>query len=411
MDSVMLRRAVEEGVWETFVQAEGSGGDLHAVASWIAHQRAQGTGMAAEEVHRVVQDVTEAVRRYDLLWPLMFDPHVTEIMVNGPDRIFIEREGRMEATGLRYRSAQQLLATVERIVSVDPHARLDGSRPMVDVALPDGSRANIAIPPVVQGGAHLTIRKYQGRFESIQGMVNAGSMDERMATLLRAATQARLNILFSGGAGSGKTTLLEVLSRNISREERIVCIEDALEIHLQHPHVVRMLTRERNIEGKGEITIGDLFRNCLRMRPSRILLGEIRGKEAFDYLQALNGGHQGTMAVIHASSPEEAVLRLQNLVPLAGLSLPNSVVGRQIAHGIHLIVQHEQLPGGQRKISRLTEVFGVDEHGEVRLRDLFVFRPQAMGEGRFEAMGVVPEWFQRVEWSGFHCDREMFQKG
>jgi pilus assembly protein CpaF len=260
----------------------------------------------------------------------------------------------------------------------------------------------------------LTIRKYAGVFHGTADLVDAGSLDERMAMLLVAATRSRVNILFSGGTGTGKTTLLEVLTRAIPDEERIVCIEDTLEIRVDHPNTVRLLTRQPNIEGKGEITIGDLFRNSLRMCPDRVLLGEIRGKEAYDYLQALNSGHDGSLAVLHASTPEEAVVRLQNLVPLAGLSLPPRVVKRQIAHGLDLVVQVDQLTDGSRKVTRITEVGEIGQDGELELIDLFRFDSVGLREGRIEgrfvATGAVPGFMKQLQLSGMEVPGELFER-
>lgn len=416
MDRVQLRRSVEKSIWEALSERGlPSEPELINLLSWLAQRDAREAGLGPKDVAAVTEQILQSFRCLGPLWAPMFDPSVSEIMVNGPFKVFVERQGVVELTPIRFSSPGHLTGTIERIMSYDPHARLDSSKPMVDVALPDGSRANIAIPPVVVGAEHLTIRKYQGKFSDIHGLVQVGSIDERMAALLVAATQARLNILFSGGTGTGKTTLLEVLSRTIAPDERVICIEDTLEVHFEHINVVRMLTRLPNIEGKGEITIRDLFRNSLRMCPDRIILGEIRGREAFDYLQALNSGHAGSLAVIHASSPEEAVIRLQNLVPLAGLGVPPSVVTQQIAHGVNLIVQIEQARGGRRLVSRISEVAGLTYDGAIDLRDLYYWRsepaPADLARGSFRASGNVPTWFEQIQSVAPELDVSMFKQG
>jgi pilus assembly protein CpaF len=416
MDTDELRRAVERGLWTLMTQnALTTDVDVAATVSWIAHREARGTGLTEPDVVAIQERILWELRQYGPLWGPMFDPEVSEIMVNGPSKVFIEKAGKIHLTDITFKTNGHLTSLIERLVAIDTSARLDSSKPMVDVALPDGSRMNAIMAPVVNGGDHLTIRKYQRTFRSMDDLVAADMLDERMATLLVAATRARLNILFSGGAGTGKTTLVEVLSRAIPSEERVICIEDTMEIHFDHINVVRMLTRIANIEGKGEITIGDLFRNSLRMCPDRVILGEIRGKEAFDYLQALNSGHSGSLAVLHASSPDEAVLRLQNLVPLAGLGVPPSVVTRQIAHGVHLIAQVSQLADGSRRVVRLSEVAGIDPSGAVVVRDLFRFRTQAASveevRGAYEATGVVPSWADQLAFSGVDLPPDLFAEG
>jgi len=416
MDVDELRRSTERALWTLMTQSGSSPDvDVNATIGWIAHREARGSGLSEVEITRAQDEVQRALRAYGPLWGPMFDPEVSEIMVNGPNRVFVERGGQIQKTDITFESNAHLSSLIERIVAIDPHARLDSSKPMVDIALPDGSRANAIMAPVVCGGDHLTIRKYQRRFRSVDDLVAADMLDARMGLLLTAATRARLNILFSGGTGTGKTTLVEVLSRSISPEERVICIEDTLEIHFDHENVVRMLTRVANIEGKGEITIGDLFRNSLRMCPDRVVLGEIRGKEAFDYLQALNSGHSGSFAVLHASSPEEAVLRLQNLVPLAGLAVPPSVVARQIAHGVHLIAQVSQLADGSRRVTRISEVAGLDDDGAVVVRDLIVWWTHAASTeevtGAYVVTGHVPAWADQLRWSGLDIPHDLFEGG
>lgn len=390
--------------------------EMPAVLRDLADDVARRAGAPIDvPIEPLVTQLTHEAMLFGPLWRLMFDADVSEVMVNGPDRVFVERLGHQErVTEPLFRDDQAIRHVMDRMLQLDTSVRLDVSKPYTDLALPDGSRANFAIPPIV---AHptITIRKYQGTFRTMDDFVRAGTLDGRMATLLVAATRARLNVLFSGATASGKTTLLEVLSRTIPAHERLVCIEDTPELHFDHPNIVRMVARGPNFEGKGEITIGDMFRNSLRMAPDRVLLGEIRGREAYDYLQALNSGHAGSLAVIHAASPQEAAVRLQNLVPLAGLGLPSAVVKRQIAHGLDLVVQLEQGPDGVRRVTRITEVRDLDADGEPILVDLFAFAVDRTGPlelvGTFEATGEVPAFLPRLGRSGIEVGRSLFAKG
>lgn len=347
------------------------------------------------------------------LHELMRDPTVTEIMVNAGGRaVFAERGGVKRPVDLRI-PLEEVRAIVARMLLLSPGRRLDASCPMVDLSLPGGTRVNIAIPPVVSGGPHLTVRKYLRSIRTLDDLVGLGTLDARMVRFLAAAVRARANILVAGASGSGKTTLLDVLSLHLDPRERIVVIEDTLELRFGQPDVVRMLSRAPNVEGRGEITIGDLFRNALRMRPTRIVLGEIRGREALDWLQAINSGHRGTLSVIHAASPEEALVRVEHLVALAGFNVPLPVVRAQTARGLDLLVQLSQLPDGSRKIVRICEIVGQDEHEVVVLRDIFAFEDDALGEdghvvGRFVATGVLPRLLHQMELAGIHLDEAVF---
>lgn len=349
------------------------------------------------------------------LHDLMRDPSVTEIMVNaGGRQVFVERNGVKQPEDLKL-DGDEVRAIVARMLLLSPGRRLDASCPMVDLSLPGGTRVNIAIPPIVSGGPHLTLRKYLRSIRALDDLVAFGTLDERMARFLIAAVRARANVLVAGAAGTGKTTLVDVLSRHLDPKERIVVIEDTLELRFEQPDVVRMLSRPPNVEGRGEITIGDLFRNALRMRPTRIVLGEIRGREALDWLQAINSGHRGTMAVIHAASPEEALVRVEHLVALAGHQVPLPVVHGQIARGLDLIVQLAQEPDGTRKIVRISEVAGQDSADQVLLRDLFQFEDDALDDdgrvtGRFVATGVLPALLHQIDLVGMHLDPGMFRE-
>jgi len=335
-------------------------------------------------------------------------------MVNGPYEIYIEKKGRKVLTDVRFDDEQHLRYSVEKMIRPTGR-RVDELTPYVDFSLPSGSRVNVILPPVGYGGPYVTIRKFLHSIETMEDMIRLGTLDERMAEFLSRCVQAKLNLIFSGATGSGKTTMLEVLSAYIAEGERIVTIEDTLELHLRQRHVVRLLTRNPNIEGKGEITIRDLFINSLRMRPERIILGEIRGAEALDYLQALNSGHDGALAVIHASTPEDVLLRLENMAFYSGMQLPVSSVRAQIAHGLDLIVQMSQLFDGSRKIVKISEVLEV-EKDVVQVRPLFYFKGESVDDrgvvqGRFRSSGIVPRFIARCRDMGVVIDESMFTEG
>lgn len=355
---------------------------------------ADGAPLDADARARIREDLLDDVLGMGPLRALMRDPEVTEIMINeGGRRVFVERRGRKEAVPLVL-DGDEVRAIVARMLLLSPGRRVDASSPMVDLGLPGGARVNVAIPPVVSGGPHLTIRKYLRDIRGLGDLVARGAMDARMAAFLEACVRARANVLVAGATGTGKTTLLDVLAGRLDPEERIVVLEDTMELRVEQPDVVRMLSRPANVEGRGEIGIGDLFRNALRMRPTRILLGEIRGREALEWLQAINSGHRGTLACIHAATPEEALVRVEHLVALAGRNVPLDVVRAQIARGLDVLVQLAQLPDGTRKVVRIAEIAGGDGTG-VRLRDLFRFEDEGLDDrrrvaGRFVATGVLP---------------------
>jgi len=306
------------------------------------------------------------------LEPLLDDNTITEIMVNGPDRIFIERSGRKTLSEIQFDDESHLRTIMEKML-VMAGRRLDESSPYVDFSLKDGSRINAIISPLAVDGSTVTIRKFLDTLNSLEELVRLKTINEPMSRFLRAAIKAKLNIMFSGATGAGKTATLNVLSHEIATDERIITIEDALELKLNQKHVVRLLTRANNIEGKGAVSVRQLFSNTLRMRPTRIILGEIRGEEALDYLQAINSGHDGTLAVLHASTPADVVGRLETMSMYAGLELPSSEIRRQIASGLNLILQHEQLADGSRKITYITELGGIKDNGDLILNDIFRF--------------------------------------
>ncbi|WP_448581179.1 CpaF family protein [Thermaurantiacus sp.] len=340
------------------------------------------------------------------LQPFLADDSVNDIMANGPKSIWVERHGRLEKTGARFRDQAHMMAIIARIVTAVGR-RVDESSPLVDARLPDGSRVNIIIPPLAIDGPAISIRKFGRRSIDLDRMVQQGNMSQQMANLLRIAARVRLNILVSGGTGSGKTTLLNALSQMISADERIVTIEDAAELQLQQPHVVRLETRPANLEGRGEITIRDLVRNALRMRPDRIIVGEIRGAEAIDMLQAMNTGHDGSLGTIHANRPREALTRLENMVAMAGFQLSTTAVRTQIASAVNLIVQVARMKDGVRRVTSITEVTGI-EGDVITLQELFHFREEARPpgadptqvHGTFAATGLRPHFAARAEHAG-----------
>ncbi len=363
---------------------------------------------------RIAVEIVNEALGLGPLEELLDDPEVTEIMCNGPDTIYVERSGRLELTGARFLSEKHLRAAIERIVA--PLGRhVDELSPMVDARLPGGSRVNAVIPPLALDGPLLTIRKAATRPLSVEDLVRLGSLNQAIAELLECCVQARLNILVSGGTGSGKTTLLNVLSSFIPEDERIVTIEDSAELMLRQRHVCRLESRPPSLEGTGEITIRDLVRNALRMRPDRIVVGECRGAEALDMLQAMNTGHDGSMTTIHANSPEDAMRRLETLVMFAGLELPSRAVREQIASAIHVIVHQSRLPDGSRRILNIAEVTGIDEDETIMLQEIFSFRQTGLDDqgrikGGFEATGFIPTFMTTLEEKGFRVPHEIFME-
>ncbi|HEX3952007.1 MAG TPA: CpaF family protein [Stellaceae bacterium] len=344
------------------------------------------------------------------LEPLIDDDTVSDIMVNGPKQVYVERRGKLELTDVAFRDDQHLMNICTKIVTRIGR-RIDESRPLVDARLPDGSRVNIIIPPLAIDGASISIRKFSKKTITLDTMAANLSISTSMATLLKIAARCRLNILISGGTGSGKTTLLNALSRMIDTAERTVTIEDAAELQMQQPHVVRLETRTANLEGTGEITMRDLLKNALRMRPDRIIIGECRGEEALDMLQAMNTGHDGSMSTIHANNPREALTRLENMIGMSGINLPSKATRTQIASAVHLICQVNRMRDGTRRVTQLTEVVGME--GEViTTQDLFTFQFQGEGpdgklRGTFQPSGIRPAFLPRAEYYGL--DRALLE--
>ena len=340
---------------------------------------------------------------------LMSQPDISEILVNGPNRIFVERSGKLELTAKKFANPQQLRLVIERIIA-PLGRRVDESSPMVDARLPDGSRVNVIIEPLALDGATVSIRRFGIRKLEIEDLVRLGAVSPQVVNLLRAAVQGRLNIVVSGGTGSGKTTFLNILSGFIPPDERIVTIEDAAELQLRQQHVVRLESRPPNIEGKGEVRIRDLVRNSLRMRPDRIVIGECRGGEALDMLQAMNTGHDGSLTTVHANAPREALSRIETMVMMAGFDLPVRAIREQIAGAIDLVVQTARLRDGSRKIMSITEIVGM-EGDVVTMQEIVSFQQRGMNEdgkviGEFRFSGVQPQCFARFEELGIPFERE-----
>ena len=358
--------------------------------------------LSVQEQEQVVNDICNDVLGLGPLEPLLSRDDIADIMVNGPNKVYIETDGKIELTDVKFRDNAQLMNICQRIVTAVGR-RVDEASPICDARLADGSRVNVIAPPLAIDGAALTIRKFKKDKLSLDDLVNFGSISENGAKLLEVASACRCNILISGGTGSGKTTLLNCLTDPIEPDERVITCEDAAELQLKNPHVVRLETRPPNLEGVGQITMTDLVKNCLRMRPERIIVGEVRGEEAFDLLQAMNTGHDGSMGTVHANNPREALSRVENMIAMGGYSLPAKAMRDQIASSINLIVQASRLRDGSRKITHVTEVVGM-EGDTVTLQDLllFEFEQETDGkiQGRHQSMRLRPRFWDKAEYFG-----------
>ena len=385
---------------------------------------------AAEKIHEIIEQVTRSGRlprgldaarlerevlnealRLGPLEDLLADESVSEIMVNGPRQIYVERHGRLELTGLRFMDDASVMAVIERIVSPIGR-RIDESQPYVDARLADGSRVNAIIPPLSLSGPVVTIRKFSRKKLTVEDFVRFGTWTRNAAAFMEACVILRKNIVVAGGTGSGKTTLLNLLSGFIPSDERIVTVEDAAELHLLQPHVVRLEARPPNIEGRGAVPIRDLVKNCLRMRPDRIIVGECRGGEALDMLQAMNTGHDGSLTTVHANSPRDVVSRLETMVLMSGMELPSRAIREQIASAVDVIVHESRLSDGSRKVVAISEVTGM-EGQQIVMQDLFAFRQTGIDEsgrvlGAFRPTGAVPTFFGQLKSRGLRLDPAMF---
>jgi pilus assembly protein CpaF len=365
------------------------------------------------ERERLIDEVLDETFGLGPLESLLKDPTINDILINGPKHVYVERRGKMEKTAVTFRDNDHLMKIIDRIIS-RVGRRVDETCPMVDSRMADGSRFNAIIPPLALDGACVSIRRFGANPLKLEDLLRFKAFTPEMVMLLEGAIKARLNILISGGTGSGKTTLLNTLSAFIPNTDRIVTIEDAAELQLQQDHVVRLETRPANIEGKGAITATDLVRNALRMRPERIVIGECRGAEALDMLQAMNTGHEGSMTTVHANTPRDAIARLETMIMMAGFELPLKAMRAQIASAVDLIVQSARLMGGSRKITHITEVVGM-EQDTVTMQDIYKYEQQGVDEtgrayGLFRALGVRPTFMSRLEAAGVRLPSSAFRE-
>ena len=363
------------------------------------------------ERERLIEEILDETFGFGPLEMLLKETGVADIMINGPKNVFIEKDGRIQKSPVKFRDNDHLLQILDRIVS-KVGRRVDETSPMVDARLPDGSRLNAIIPPLAIDGPSLTIRRFGANPLMLEDLLRFGAFTPEMVMLLEGAMKARLNCLISGGTGSGKTTLLNTLSSFIPNDQRVVTIEDAAELRLQQEHVLRLETRPPNIEGKGQVTATDLVKNALRMRPDRVIIGECRGAEALDMLQAMNTGHEGSLTTIHANSPRDAVSRLETMICMGGIELPMKALRTQFASAVDLIIQVNRMQGGPRKVTHITEVVGME--GEVVvMQDIFLFNQEGIDEngrahGHFVATGVRPAFMSRLESSGIRLPVNLF---
>jgi pilus assembly protein CpaF len=371
----------------------------------------QGCPLSAPEKQKLLREVMDEIFGLGPIEEFLRDPHITDILVNGPHNIYIEREGRLERTTAQFRDDAHLMQVIQRIAA-RVGRRIDESSAMLDARLLDGSRVNAIIPPLSLRGPAMSIRRFGAVPITIKRLIELESLTEEMKVFLEACVSCKLNILISGGTGTGKTTLLNVMSKWIPEEERIVTIEDAAELQLQQEHVVVLETRPPNIEGQGQVTQRDLLRNSLRMRPNRIIIGEVRGDEALDMLQAMNTGHEGSMTTVHANNPRDALGRIENMVSIAGLNYPIHVIRQQMASALDMVVHIVRLTGGRRKVSSIAELTGM-ESGTICLQDIFRYQQTGVDEdghatGHFEACGVRPQILTRLHSEGSTLPEDFF---
>jgi pilus assembly protein CpaF len=365
------------------------------------------------ERERLIDEILDETLGFGPLEALLKDPTISDILVNGPKCIYVERRGKLEKSDVLFRDNDHLLQIIDRIVS-KVGRRVDETSPMVDARLPDGSRVNAVIPPIALDGPSLSIRRFGANPLKLEDLLNYKALTPEMAMLLEACIKARLNVVISGGTGCGKTTLLNTLSSFIPNDERVITIEDAAELLLQQEHVVRMETRPPNIEGKGSVTTRDLVRNALRMRPERIIIGECRGAETLDMLQAMNTGHSGSMTTLHANSVRDALARLETMIMMAGFDLPIKAMRTQVASAVDLIIQANRLQGGPRRVTSITEVMNM-EQDVIIMQEVFRFKQMGIDQngrayGQFEATGVRPSFVNRLEAKGVKLPSNMFQE-
>ncbi len=413
-EDMELRARLQDRLVEELGDREGTGpaseSEIRAVIARIVDEE----GVPPLRREELIQGLVDEITGYGPIQPLLDDPEVTEVMVNGPDQVWVERRGKLLKTPVRFRDARHILKIIEKIVS-PLGRRIDESSPMVDARLPDGSRVNAIIPPLALKGPTLTIRKFSAEPLTVADLIRFGTLTEEMAEFLNACVRARLNILVSGGTGSGKTTTLNVLSSFVPPDERIITIEDAAELRLAQEHVVSLETRPPNVEGRGEITMRQLVKNALRMRPDRIIVGEVRGGEALDMLQAMNTGHDGSLTTGHANSPRDMLSRLETMVLMAGMELPVSAIRQQIASALDLIVHQARFRDGTRKITHITEVLGMEDD-VITTQDIWVYEqtgvsPEGRVQGRFVPTGIRPACYERIVRQGLKLPAAVFEGG
>jgi len=391
------------------VESDKARKEIRAIADRLLAE--ESAPLSRKQRQLIVARIEDEVMGLGPLEPLLADKTISDILVNGHDTIYIERQGKLELTNARFTDHSHLLNTIDRIVSAVGR-RIDESSPMVDARLADGSRVNAIIPPLAIDGAMLSIRRFGVDLLSMENLIELGSVPDEAARVLRAIVKARLNVVVSGGTGSGKTTMLNILSGYIPEEERIVTIEDSAELQLRQSHVVRLETRPPNIEAKGEVTSRDLVRNSLRMRPERIIIGEVRGGEALDMLQAMNTGHDGSLTTIHANTPRDALGRIENMVSMAGISFPTIALRSQIASAINIVLQIARLEDGRRKLVSIQEINGME--GEIiTMSELFKFQREGLDEennvlGKLKATGIVPAFHKELVHRGIDLPVEVF---
>ena len=366
------------------------------------------------QTDQLIEDILDELLGLGPIEPLLKDQTITDILINTHEHVYVERKGRLEETDVRFQDTRHLVRIINKIVSAVGR-RVDESQPMVDARLADGSRINAIIPPLAVDGPLVSIRKFSKFPIDMARLVELGSVSAEMAKVLEGVVQARRNVLISGGTGSGKTTLLNALSAFIDQSERIITIEDSAELQLQQPHVGRLETRPANIEGRGEITQRELVKNSLRMRPDRIIVGEVRTGEAFDMLQAMNTGHDGSMTTVHANTPRDALARVEQMVGMAGLDIPARAVRGNIAAAVHVVVQAERLEDGKRKIVSVSEIVGMEED-VISIQEIFRFRRRGRGPngevlGELEATGVRPKFAETLKARGIELSPEIFTPG
>ena len=386
--------------------------EIRKAVEYLFSQGEVNLPLNAKEKEQLYVEIQDELLGLGPIEPFMHDPTVTDVLVNTYKQVYVERSGKLHLTGARFKDDAHLKKIIDRIVSAVGR-RIDESCPMVDARLADGSRVNAIIPPLAIDGPSLSIRRFSVDPLEIEDLITLESLTPEIGTLLKGIVKARLNVLISGGTGTGKTTLLNVLSRFIPSSERIVTVEDSAELQLKQEHVVRLETRPPNIEGEGEITQRDLVRNCLRMRPDRIIVGEVRGDEVLDMLQAMNTGHDGSLTTIHANSPRDALLRMETLVAMSGLNIPNEAVRRYISSALDIIIQVARLMDGTRKVVSFQEVIGMEEN-TITMQEICCFEQTGVDEkgkiqGSFRTRGLLPKFFEKFKVQGIPIPTEMFR--